>query len=266
MKSHKKRNIEQYQDEDYRVAYAFAKEIYKELGSLVRAIVLFGSAARKTTHIAPTGDVDVLVILEDVSVELSPELIQTYRIIIQKIIARVSQKLHITTLRFTNFWEYVRNGDPIAVNILRDGVALIDTGFFDPLQMLLYQGRIRPSAESIYVYWNRAPLTLQRAKGHILQAVLDLYWAVIDAAHAALMRLGEVPPSPHHVGDLLEEKMVKTGLIHKKYASVMREFYELSKMITHNQLTEISGDQFDLYLREAEDFVKTMHDFVDEKK
>jgi len=109
----------------------------------------------------------------------------------------------------TSFWEYIRNGDPIAINILRDGVALIDTGFFEPLQVLLRRGRIRPTQESIWLYFIRAPNTLHNSKWHILQATLDIYWACVDACHAALMKIGETPPTPEHVADLLEDKLVK---------------------------------------------------------
>ena len=65
-----------------------------------------------------------------------------------------SEKLHITTLKFTSFWEYIRAGDPVGVNILREGMALIDSGFFEPMQQLLIQGKMRPSPEAVWVYFS----------------------------------------------------------------------------------------------------------------
>jgi len=224
----KKKNSNQYEKTDIDIAYDFSKKAYKEFGSFIKAIVIFGSAAKKKKN---TSDIDILIITDDITIVLTKELIQTYRIIVQKIIANTSPKLHITTLKFTSFWEYVRCGDPVAVNILRDGYALIDTGFFEPLQALLYQGRIRPSPESVWSYFSRAPETIANSKWHLLQGTIDLYWAVIDSAHAALMKMNEVPPSPEHVADMLEEKLVKPGFINKKYPNVMRRFYDLMKMI-----------------------------------
>lgn len=255
----KKRNADAYEQTDIDLAYSFSKKIYKELRSLIKAIVIFGSAARKKKN---SHDIDILLIIDDISMVLTQELIQTYRIIVEKIIADTSTKLHVTTLKFTNFWEYVRSGDPVAVNILRDGYALIDTGFFDPLQHLLYQGRIRPSPESVWAYYTRAPQTITNSKWHLLQATIDLYWAVIDSAHAALMKINEVPPSPEHVADLLQERLASKGLIGKKYPGVMRRFYDLMKMITGRDIKEISGEQYTEYLKEAQDFVQAMEEFL----
>ena len=149
---------------------------------------------------------------------------------------------------------------------MREGVALLDTGFFDPLHALLVKGRIRPSPESVWTYFTRAPKTIHNSKWHILQAVLDLYWAVIDSSHASLMKLGEIPPSPDHVADLLELKMVRPGLIDRKYAATMRKFYHLQKRIVYREVKEISGAEYDLLLKEAQGFVSSMEKFIASKK
>ncbi|MBN2459792.1 nucleotidyltransferase domain-containing protein [Candidatus Woesearchaeota archaeon] len=261
----KKQVSDSYPKEVMDIAYDFSKRVYKEFAKFIKAIVLFGSSARKKQ--GGQGDIDVLIIVDDVSIIIDKEFVQAYRIIIQKIAAEVNpQKLHITTLKFTSFWEYVRAGDPVAVNILRDGLPIIDSGFFEPLQVLLYQGRIRPSPESMWNYFSKAPVTLYNSKWHIKQAVLDLYWAVIDAAHAALMKLNEVPPSPSHVADMLEIKMVRKGLLDKKYAHTMKQFYHISRIILHGQVTEISGAQFDEYFRHAKEFVDEMQKFIEGRK
>ena len=257
-------NFERYYREDIDTAYRFTNEIYKELGSFIRAVVLFGSTARKTK--TPGGDIDLLVIIDDLAMNMAPEVVEAYRLIVQKTIVRVSTKLHITTMRFTSFWEYMRNGDPIAINLLRDGVALIDSGFFDPMQALLKKGRVRPTQESIWTYYTRAPNTLHNSKWHLMQAVLDLYWAVIDSAHAALMKVGEIPPTPEHVADLMEEKLVKKKLLEHKYVIIMRNFYRLMKMVTHKEITEIKGHEFDHYYHTAEDFVTRMKKIIEHGK
>jgi len=261
----KKQVSESYPKDVIDTAYDFSKRVYKEFSKFIKAIVLFGSTARKRQE--SKGDIDILIIVDDVSIIIDQEFSQAYRIIVEKIIAAVNpKKLHVTTLKFTSFWEYIRAGDPVAINILRDGVPIIDSGFFEPLQILLYQGRIRPSPESMWNYFNKAPVTLHNSKWHIKQGVLDLYWAVIDAAHAALMKLNEVPPSPSHVADMLEQKMVKKGLLKAKYADIMRQFYHISRIILHGQIVEISGSQFDEYFKHAKDFVEEMQRFIEERK
>ena len=256
-------NLKKYREDDLKIVYKFAGEARKEFGNFVKGVVLFGSTARKDKKAA--GDIDVLVVIDDLSVALTQELVEAYRIIVQKIILRTSTRLHIISLRFTSFWEYAKAGDPIGVNILRDGVAIIDTGFFEPLQALLVRGRIRPTKESIWAYFIRAPNTLHNSKWHILQATFDLYWAVIDAAHAALMQSGEIPPSPEHVADLLQEKLVRKRLLEPKYVNTMRNFYRVSKMISHREIKEIKGEEFDRYFLEAADFIGRMRKIIEGK-
>jgi uncharacterized protein (UPF0332 family) len=193
---------------------------------------------------------------------LTPELTQAYRIIVEKISVKVSPKIHITSMKFTTFWDYMRAGDPIAINILRDGYAILDTGFFDPLQALLSQGRIKPSLETMWAYYNRAPRTLDNSKRKIVDATLDLYWAAIDSAHAALMAVREVPPSPEHVADLLEQKLVKAKKINKKLPWTMRKLYTLSKKITKGQLQEIKGAEYEKLYEETKYFVNELEKFI----
>ena len=256
-------NLELYKKQDLDIAYSFTKDMHAELGNFLKAVVLFGSSARRARP--PEGDLDILIVVDDLSMNFTQDLTEAYRIIVQKLIAKNSTRLHVTSLRFSSFWEYIRNGDPIAINILRDGVPLIDTGFFEPLQVLLRKGRIRPTEEAIWTYYMRSPNTLHNSKWHLLQATIDLYWSVIDAAHAALMKYGEIPPSPDHVADLLQEKLVKNKLLEQHYVTMMRNFYRLSKMITHRELTEIKGEEFDRYYKHAEEFVQRMRKFIDER-
>ena len=256
-------NKQKYREETLNIAYKFSSQIYKELGEYLKSIVLFGSSARKKNI---TGDIDILLILDDTKFVLDAQFMEAYKIVVSQVIQRVSQKLHITTLKFTTFWEYMRAADPVAVNILRDGVPLLDSGFFEPMQVLLMQGRIRPTNEAIWSYYTRAPKTLYNSKYNLLKATIDLYWAVIDSSHAALMMIGEIPPSPEHVAEMIEEKMVKPGHLEKKYSHTMANFYRLQKMISHREIGEIKGEEYDRYFKEAEDFVNRMKKFLEQNQ
>lgn len=252
-----------FPEEAYNTARKFAEQAYKEFGDFIRAIILFGSVTRKG---AKPKDIDVLIILDDVKMVFSEEIVQTYRIVMEKIIAKIDRKrLHVQSMKFTNFWEYARVGDPVAVNILRYGVALVDTGFFDPLQLLLDQGRIRPTKEAVHTYFVMAPASITRAKQHMLQATVDLYWGVIDAAHSALMKYGEVPPSPNHVAEIMEKTVIKHKKISKTSATTMREMYKVFKGITDRSIKEVSGKQYDMYKKKCEAFIKDVKKYIDKK-
>ena len=93
-----------------------------------------------------------------------------------------------------------------------------------------------------------------------------MYWAVIDAAHAALMKIGEIPPTPEHVAELMEHKLVKKKMLEHKYVIIMRNFYRLMKMVTHREIVEIKGEEFDRYYKIAEDFVNRMKRLIEHGK
>ena len=247
-------------DESYNLALEFSKKLVKEVQTFVKGIILFGSVARKDKKI---GDIDILVIVDDISIQTDQPIVQGYRLIVKKLVSEISSRLHITTLKYTSFWEYVRVGDPVGINILRDGIPLVDKEFFEPLQKLLRLGRIRPTPEAIWAYHSKVLPTIENSKGHLLQAAIDLYWAVIDSSHAALMKIGEVPPSPDDVPRLLREKLVKQGLLKKKYPGIASEFYHLSKNIVHRELTSLSGEQYDHYLALAQEFCDEMKKIVE---
>ncbi len=259
------KNLSRYINEDVETVRKFARILYKEFGEFIRALVLFGSAVKNPG--AKHRDLDVLIIVDDLRFSFSREIVETYRIIVARAIADVApDRLHVQSMKMTGWWEYVRAGDPVAINVLRYGLAIIDTGFFDPLQALLEQGRIRPTRESIWTYFTLAPASLSRSKDKLLAATIDLYWSAVDSAHAALMVAGETPPSPEHVAEMLEKTLVASGRIKPKYAKTMQELYNLFKQIVHRGIREISGKDYDHYKEKAEEFVSEMKSFIEKER
>lgn len=257
----KEEDISKYNADALHLARRFAKKLYDEFGAFLKAVVLFGSSARKEAY-STKRDIDILVVVDDVTMSLGPETAETYRIIVEKIVSDVSKNLHITTLKLTTFWEYIRASDPVGMNILRDGIALMDTGIFDPLKALLEQGRIRPTPEAIWTYFMKAPNSLRNSQWNVLKAATDLYWAVMDSAHSALMAVGEIPPSPEHVPKLIDEKLVAKKLAKKDATRIAANFYNLMKRIDHREIKAISGAEYDKLYKDAAFFVNSMRSVV----
>ncbi len=253
-------NSRKFNPNDLTIVRNFSSELVKEFGNFIKCTVIFGSAIKGVRK--STGDIDILVVVDDITIRMTPEVVEAYRIITEKLINKVSTKLHVVSLKFTAFWDYVRNGDPIIMNILRHGAPIIDQNFFTPIQYLLQQGRIRPSMEAVYSYYERSPRTLYNSRWHVIQATLDLYWAVVDSAHAALMKMEVTPPAPAEIGDLLEKELLPRKLVSKKEVITVRKFYNLMKMITHREVRHIEGREYDNYYQEAEEFVKIMEKIV----
>lgn len=261
-KNRKREHKANYDEENKKLAQDFVKELKHELKDFLKAAVMFGSSAREKREEIKKTDIDVLLIIDDADIIITPELTQTYQLIVKNVGAKISPRLHISTLRLTSFWEKVKEGDPVVINILRDGVALHDKGIFKPVQVLLDQGRVRPTREAIWTYYARSPVSIQNSRKHVMQACVDLYWAGIDAAHAALMAVGAMPPSPEHVPEYMQTHLVDMGKLPRRYPTMMRELYDLSKHIEHRDIKSVTGRQYDAYLKETKDLIEHLRQIV----
>ena len=260
---YKKIAVDKIEHERYDIAYDFATKVYKNFKEVVKSVVLFGSVPKKEAK--AKSDIDLIVIIDDCTIEWDQELIAWYREELAKLIAKekYAKDLHVNTVTLSTFWEELKAGEPLVINVLRYGEALIDFGgFFNPLKILLAKGRIRPSPEAVFTTMKRAPDHLGRARGAILGSVEGFYWATVDAAHAALMAVNEIPPSPEHVSEMLNEKFVNKKMLNKKYVDYYEEIRKIAKEIIHGDVTEVDGRKVDDLKNKAEEFVKVLRDLT----
>ena len=119
------------------IAMNFATKIYEKFDKLVKAVVLFGSSAKNTA--TSDSDIDIILIIDDVSINWDQELIAWYREELGKISManRYKKEIHITTTKISTWWSDLMKGDPTVINIVRYGESLIDVGgFFNPIKAL----------------------------------------------------------------------------------------------------------------------------------
>jgi len=250
--------------ESYDSSYAFAKKVFELFPGLIKSVVLFGSVMKAT--VTKNSDIDILIIMDDTAITPSRKFVDWYNLELANLVRKSDPRLHINTVTLTTFWENIKVGEPVAINVLRYGLPLIDTGYFEPLQYLLRAGRIRPTEEAVYNALTRSPWHLTRANARVLSSIVDLYWVMIDSAHAALMKYGVVPPSPEHVEKLLVSTFVDSKMLDKKFVNYYRELWYASKAIIHGELLRIGGADFDRYRMMAEDFHAKMKELVEKKK
>ena len=81
-------NIHSYPTEDLKLAQKFSTLLKSELGDFMLASVVFGSSVRResTKH----SDIDVLVVSDDATFMINDALVESYRIIVENVIGKVS--------------------------------------------------------------------------------------------------------------------------------------------------------------------------------
>lgn len=246
------------------IASDFATKVYGKFDQMIKSVVLFGSSAKKIS--TASSDIDIIIIIDDVSIRWDQELIAWYREELGKLIQAnpYAKALHINTVKLSTWWDDMMRGDPVVINILRYGDALIDFGgFFNPLRILLKEGKIKSTPESIYTLLQRAPGHMTRAKQSMLAAVDGLYWTMVDSAHAALISAEVMPSSPENIPEALMENFVKNKRLNKKYVDYYMEIHSVAKEIVHGKLTSVKGKDIDDWFAKADDFLGEMAKLID---
>ena len=250
---------------EHDIAMDFAVKVYKKYDKMIKSVVLFGSTVKQDMQAG--SDIDIIIILDDVTIAWDQELISWYREELEKILRAnpYNKKLHINTVKLSTWWEDLVKGDPTILNVIRYGEAMIDlAGFFEPLKSLLIKGKIKSTPEAIYSCLQRAPIHLARSKTAELGAIEGLYWSMVDSAHAALISAKVIPASPEHIPMDLKETFVDTNVLDSKYVNWYTELLELHKKIGHGEIKDLKGVEIDLWQEKAEKFLEAMIKIVND--
>jgi uncharacterized protein (UPF0332 family)/predicted nucleotidyltransferase len=229
--------------------------LIKKFEKYLISIVLFGSWSRGTAVTA--SDIDIGVVIDDTDVKETTriELKEKIRKIVLGMAAETSKKFNCQTYLLTEFWEYVRDANPVIFTLLRDGVPLTDKGLFAPWRLLLRMGRIKPTPEAIQSFIASGKLLTKMVKSNMTEMLIEkLYYSMLNPAQAALMFMGIAPPAYSETPHLLKRYFVDKKKLDAKYAIWLDEMIKLRKTIEHEQKQEVKGAILDKYIKRSEEF------------
>ncbi|RLF23240.1 MAG: hypothetical protein DRJ68_00260 [Thermoprotei archaeon] len=96
--------------------------VLKELGVKFKSLIVFGSAARAEGFKPGVSDVDVLVVVDSITDKLREA---------ERIVGKPLELGFITPWQLQELWS---SGDPLVHMLWREGVAVVDDGFFTRLK------------------------------------------------------------------------------------------------------------------------------------
>lgn len=212
----------------------------------------------------PKSDIDVFIIIDDTDVKQMSrmELQDKIRNIVYSMsiqaqdMTKIKIPLHIQTYLLTDFWEMLKESSPVIYTFLRDGLPFFDRGIYRPWKLLLDMGRLKPSREAVAKHTEAGELFYNRAKKKLLSVVVeDLYYSVLNPAQSLLMLKGVAPPTHKETVQMFKEVIVKEEkILDKKYGDILEEFVVLFKKWEYNEITEMSGNESEVFMKKAEDF------------
>jgi len=250
-----------------KIAEVHKNMVLKKFERYIVSYVLAGSLIQGRA--TKTSDIDVWIVIDDTDVKrmTRAELKDKLRAIIIGMgieageITGVKNKINIQVYILTDFWDSLKEANPIIFTLLRDGVPFYDRGIFMPWKQLLKMGKIKPSAEAIDMFMASGEQMLKRVRNELKNIGMeDIYYAILTPSQAALMLHGVPPPAPKETAELMKEIFVrKEKLLEDKYVNTLEKVIKNRKDIEHGLKKETTGKEIDTLLDEAEKYLKRIN-------
>jgi len=213
-------------------------------------------------------DIDVFIVIDDTDVKkmTRTELRDKLRAIIIGMgieageMTGIKNKLSVQVYILTDFWESIRESNPVIFTFLRDGVPFYDRGIFMPWKQLLRMGKIRPSQEAIDMFMSTGEQTLERVKMKLKNiATEDFFMGIHYPTQAALMLYGVPPPAPKETAGLVRDILVKKeGLLEEEYVEILDRIIKIYKDMEHGKIPDFTGKDVDKLLADSEKYMKRL--------
>ena len=247
-----------------KIAEVHKTMVLKKFEKYIVSYVLAGSLVQGRA--TPTSDIDVWVVIDDTDVKkmTRAELKDKLRAIIIGMgieageLTGIKNKINIQVYILTDFWDSLREANPIIFTLLRDGVPFYDRGIFMPWKQLLKMGKIKPSAEAIDMFMGSGEQMLKRVELKLKDIGMeDIYYAILTPSQAALMLHGIPPPAPKETASLMREVFVlKEKLLEEKYIKTLEKVVDTRKAIEHGEKKDMTGKEIDELLDESDKYLK----------
>ncbi|MEK6840717.1 MAG: nucleotidyltransferase domain-containing protein [Nanoarchaeota archaeon] len=255
--------------EALRVAEIHKALVLQKFDKYVVSYVIAGSMVRGDT--VKESDIDSFIVINDTDVKRMPRLELKERLrgmilqYISEAVALAGSKknlLNVQVYLLTDFWESVKDANPVMFTFIRDGVPLYDRGTFLPWKALLKMGRLKPSPEAIDMFMSMGDKSVKRAKQALLDILVhDIYWSITTPSQALLMLYGLAPPTPKQTANDMKKIFVdKEKMLEKKYITILENIIQAYKDFEHEKLKEISGADLDKMLKDTEDYLKRLEE------
>lgn len=241
--------------------------VLKKFEKYIVSYVLAGSLVQGRA--TPESDIDVFIVIDDTDVKkmTRAELKDKLRAIIIGMgldagkMTGIENKLNIQVYILTDFWENIKEANPIIFTFLRDGVPFYDRGIFMPWKQLLQMGRIKPSPEAIDMFKSTGDQMIQRVKMKLRDIGMeDLFYATLTPAQAAIMMFGIPPPTPKETPEVLMDVFVKKEkLLEKEYVDILQTIMKVRKDLERGTKKELTGAEIDKLLQDSEKYLKRLN-------
>lgn len=250
-----------------RIAEVHKTMVLSKFEKYIVSYVLAGSTTQGRA--TEKSDVDVFVVIDDTDVKrmTRAELKDKLRAIIIGMgidageITGIKNKINIQVYILTEFWDSLREANPVIFTLLRDGIPFYDRGTFTPWKQLLKMGKIKPSQEAIDMFLTTGDQILKRVERRLTDIGMeDMYYAILTPSQAALMLYGVPPTTPRETVDLLRQVFVENEkLLENEYVDILATIIKARKDVEHGTKNRITGKEIDDFLARSQKYLERIN-------
>ncbi len=244
-----------------RLANIHKSLVLRKFEKYVASYVVGGSLVRGTAD--KTSDVDTFVIIDDTDVKRMPrlQLLEKLRGMIHDYIREATALsgtkniLNVQVYLLTDFWDNVKDANPVMFTFIRDGVPMYDRGTFLPWKLLLQMGKVKPSPEAVDKFMKFGEQNESLVTRRMLDAMVDIYWGIITPTQALMMLAGHAPPVPKTMVQDVQKVLVdEEKVMNLSELKFLERVIKLYKDHEHGKLKKIPGKEIDELLVESKKY------------
>ena len=251
------------QERRMEAAEEFADKLKEKLGDKLKVVAVWGSVP-KGEH-GYDSDIDTLVILDDTKLQkdVPDDARKKIRKKVNDAAKETDERITLQYFPFlTEFWDSLRKGEPLAIEAVRNGEPVYDTGIFMPAKRLLQRGKIKATRESVKKRLKMGAAGYKKAEKSLKQSIPHkLEQVMANAGQAPIMLVGKNPPPKEKVPDTLEEMFVEKDMLEEEYVDIAQELYDFGNKGEKNS-QDVTGQEVEEHLDKSDDFVRRMHKLV----
>ena len=235
--------------------------VLRKFEKYVASYVVGGSLVRGQA--GKDSDVDTFVIIDDTDVKRMPrlQLLEKLRGMIHDyireatVLSGTKNVLGVQVYLLTDFWDNVKDANPVMFTFIRDGVPMYDRGTFLPWKLLLQMGKVKPSPEAVDKFMKYGEQNEALVTRRLIDAMVDIYWGVVTPTQALMMLIGHAPPAPKNmVADVKKVLVDAERVMSTSELKFLERIIKLYKDYEHGTLKSVPGKEVDELLVESKKY------------
>lgn len=214
----------------------------------IKSLILYGSKARGDAH--RKSDVDLLLVYDGVT----PTQKEDIETLTDDLFAQPRPQVHVLTYPLDEVRWNAALGMPLFVNIARDGKTLEG-------EPLVVNPTDKPTVSRMFIESARKRLHSAQVlidAGEYRDSISRSYYAVLDAADAALIIKGITPHSHEGTLMLFGAHFVRKGLVQKDFGALFKRMRKARQQADYNRQVVFTKDDAEYWFALAREFVETI--------